>query len=124
MGGYASSGMWDNGTPEPILREEDRLCLTDFRPIQIPPMRTNGIPIPSPTPRPTLTVSVLELVALEGGADAVSELLWRAVLKVELAITLVIDEDGDGTAVDKLELVELELELDEPELDELELDEP
>lgn len=97
---------WDSGTPELVPREEDCLCLTDFRPIHIPAMRTKGIPIPTPTPRPTLTVSVLEL-ALEGDAKAVSELLWGGVLEDELAIMLVVKEVDDVKAVDELELDEL-----------------
>lgn len=108
------SGNWDNGTPEPVPLEEDRLCWTNFMPIHIPAMRTKGTPIPTPTPRPTLTVSVLEL-ALEGDAEGVFEVLWVVVLKVELAIMLVVKEVGDVKAVDELELNELDL-------DELELD--
>lgn len=100
------SGNWDSGTPELVPREEDCLCLTDFRPIHIPAMRTKGIPIPTPTPRPTLTISVLEL-ALEGDAKAVSELLWGGVLEDELAIMLVVKEVDDVKAVDELELDEL-----------------
>jgi len=102
-------------------REKDGLCLTDFRPIHIPAMRTQGTPIPSPTPRPTLTVSMPELAALEGDAAEVSELLWGGVPNVELGIVLVVKEVDDVKAVDELELDELEL--DELELDELELDE-
>ena len=108
MGGYSLSGNWDRGTPELILCEEDCLCLTDFRPIHIPAMRTKGIPIPNPTPRPTLTVAVLEL-GLAGDVGALSEPLWGDV------------EVDDVKAVDELELDEMKL--DEVELDELELDE-
>ena len=46
--------------------------MADFIPIQIPAMRTSGMPIPSPTPRPTLMVSVLYM-APEDDAGAVDE---------------------------------------------------
>lgn len=102
------SGNWDSGTPELILLEEDCLCLTNFRPVHIPAMRTKGIPIPNPTPRPTLTVSVLEL-GLVGDVGVVSEPRWGGV------------EVDDVKAIDEMELDEEEL--DEVKLDELELDE-
>ena len=105
------SGNWDSGTPEFVLREEDCLCWTDFRPIQIPAMRTKGIPIPSSTPRPTSTVSVPES-ALEGDTTAVSELVCGGVLRVELATMLVVEEVDDVKVVNELELDELD-ELDE-----------
>ena len=102
-------GNWVSGTPEPIPREEDCLCLTDFRPIHIPAMRTRGMPIPSPTPRPTLTVPVLEPV-LGGDAGTVSKLFWLGVLKGELAVVLGVEEVDDVKAVDELELDGLELD--------------
>ena len=109
-------GNWDSGTSELVPREEDCLCLTDFRPIHIPAMRTKGRPIPSPTPRPTLTVFVLELSLAEdavagdvgaGDVEAGSELLLRGVLEVEVAAVLVVKEVDDVNAVDELELDEL-----------------
>ena len=99
------SGYWDSGALEPTSPEEF-LCLTAFKPIHIPAIRTKGTPIPTPTPRPTLTASVLELV-LEVDAGAVFELVWVAVLDDELVGMLVVKELDDVKAVDVLELDEL-----------------
>ena len=104
-------GTWVSGTSELVPVEEDRLCLTKFRPIHIPAMRTKGMPIPSPTPRPTLTVSVLELARVgdagEGDVEVVSELFCGSVLAIELAIVLVGEEVDDVEAVDEIVLEEL-----------------
>ena len=83
-----------------VLCADDFLCWTDLRPIQIPAMRTRGIPIPSPTPRPTLTVSVLELVLR--GAGVVAELVGGGVIEVEVAVMLVAGEFDDAEVVDEL----------------------
>lgn len=99
------SATWVSGTSELVSVEEDRFCLTNFRPIHTPAMRTQGMPIPSPTPRPSLTVSVLGLALVgdggEGLVEVVSEILCEGILDIEFAIVLIIEEVNDIEAADE-----------------------